>query len=308
MLKSLQDPQQVQRHLGRPAPPPVRRLAAVRPPAADPHRRHRPHVLLPRLRRQPDGLQRLPDDRARLPQPAARAEEARRADGGLRPAAHRDGEGRRRAPLRADRPPTPSYSWRWCTSSSRRDWPTHRPTCAASSRCGSPSPTSPRSTPREASGVPAEEIRRITREFAAADGAAAYGRVGLSTQGFGSLCQWALNLLNILTGNFDREGGMLFPEPAVDIVGQGDRGSRPLRRLAQPGARRAGVRRRAAGQHAARGDRDPRRGTDPRHAHRRRQPGALDPGRRRGSRARSTAWTSWRPSTSTSTRRPGTPT
>ncbi len=73
----------------------------------------------------------------------------------------------------------------------------------------------------EASGVPAEEIRRITREFAAADGAAAYGRVGLSTQGFGSLCQWALNLLNILTGNFDREGGMLFPEPAVDIVGKG---------------------------------------------------------------------------------------
>ncbi len=72
----------------------------------------------------------------------------------------------------------------------------------------------------EASGVPAEEIRRITREFAAADGAAAYGRVGLSTQGFGSLCQWALNLLNILTGNFDREGGMLFPEPAVDIVGK----------------------------------------------------------------------------------------
>ena len=72
----------------------------------------------------------------------------------------------------------------------------------------------------EASGVPAEEIRRITREFAAADGAAAYGRIGLSTQGFGSLCQWALNLLNILTGNFDREGGMLFPEPAVDIVGK----------------------------------------------------------------------------------------
>ena len=72
----------------------------------------------------------------------------------------------------------------------------------------------------EASGVPAEEIRRIAREFAAADGAAAYGRVGLSTQGFGSLCQWALNLLNILTGNFDREGGMLFPEPAVDIVGK----------------------------------------------------------------------------------------
>jgi anaerobic selenocysteine-containing dehydrogenase len=72
----------------------------------------------------------------------------------------------------------------------------------------------------EASGVPAEEIRRITREFAAADGAAAYGRLGLSTQGFGSVCQWAIQCLNILTGNFDREGGVLFPEPAVDIVGK----------------------------------------------------------------------------------------
>ena len=70
-----------------------------------------------------------------------------------------------------------------------------------------------------ASGVPADVIRRITREFAAADGAAAYGRLGLSTQGFGSICQWAIQCLNILTGNFDREGGVLFPEPAIDIVG-----------------------------------------------------------------------------------------
>jgi anaerobic selenocysteine-containing dehydrogenase len=71
-----------------------------------------------------------------------------------------------------------------------------------------------------ASGVPAETIRRLTREFASADAAAAYGRMGLSTQGFGSVCQWAINLLNILTGNFDREGGVLFPEPAVDTVGR----------------------------------------------------------------------------------------
>lgn len=70
------------------------------------------------------------------------------------------------------------------------------------------------------SGVPAEEIRRITREFAAADGAAAYGRLGVSTHGFGSICQWAIQCLNLLTGNFDRVGGVLFPEPAVDAVGR----------------------------------------------------------------------------------------
>ena len=71
-----------------------------------------------------------------------------------------------------------------------------------------------------ASGVPAETIRSLTRDFAAADAAAAYGRMGLSTQGFGSVCQWAINLLNLLTGNFDREGGVLFTEPAVDTVGR----------------------------------------------------------------------------------------
>ena len=62
--------------------------------------RHRPHVVLPGLRRQPDGLQRLPDDRPRLPQPAARAQRPRRPDGRVRPAPHRDREGRHRAPLR----------------------------------------------------------------------------------------------------------------------------------------------------------------------------------------------------------------
>ncbi|HEU4811733.1 MAG TPA: molybdopterin-dependent oxidoreductase [Nocardioides sp.] len=72
-----------------------------------------------------------------------------------------------------------------------------------------------------ASGVPAQVIRTITREFAAADGAAAYGRLGVSTTGFGSICQWAIQCLNLLTGNFDREGGVLFPEPAVDAVGRG---------------------------------------------------------------------------------------
>ncbi len=71
-----------------------------------------------------------------------------------------------------------------------------------------------------ASGVPADTIRSLTRDFAAADAAAAYGRMGLSTQGFGSVCQWAINLLNLLTGNFDREGGVLFTEPAVDTVGR----------------------------------------------------------------------------------------
>ncbi|GAA4095138.1 molybdopterin-dependent oxidoreductase [Nocardioides kongjuensis] len=73
----------------------------------------------------------------------------------------------------------------------------------------------------QASGVPADEIRRIARDFAAADGAAAYGRIGVSTQEFGTVCQWAVQVLNLVTGNLDREGGVLFTNPAIDAVGRG---------------------------------------------------------------------------------------
>ncbi len=69
--------------------------------------------------------------------------------------------------------------------------------------------------------VPADVIRRTARDFAGAGAAAAYGRLGVSTQAFGSLCQWAIHALNALTGNLDREGGVCFPTPAIDLVGRG---------------------------------------------------------------------------------------
>lgn len=70
-------------------------------------------------------------------------------------------------------------------------------------------------------GVPAAVIRHTLRDFAASGAAAAYGRVGVSTQSFGTLCQWAIHALNVLTGNLDREGGVMFTSPAVDMVGRG---------------------------------------------------------------------------------------
>ncbi|GAB2880129.1 molybdopterin-dependent oxidoreductase [Nocardioides pacificus] len=72
-----------------------------------------------------------------------------------------------------------------------------------------------------ASGVPAGEIRRIAREFAAAESAVAYGRIGVSTHAFGTVCQWAVQLLNLLTGNLDRVGGAMLTSPAIDAVGTG---------------------------------------------------------------------------------------
>lgn len=71
------------------------------------------------------------------------------------------------------------------------------------------------------SGVAAADIERIAHEFAAADGGVAYGRVGVSTHEFGSVCQWAVNLLNIVTGNLDSVGGAMFTSPAIDVVGTG---------------------------------------------------------------------------------------
>jgi anaerobic selenocysteine-containing dehydrogenase len=68
-------------------------------------------------------------------------------------------------------------------------------------------------------GVPAGTIRTLARELAAAPTSVAYGRVGVSTQEFGGLCCWLINVLNLLTGNFDRAGGAMFPGPAVDVVG-----------------------------------------------------------------------------------------
>ena len=55
-------------------------------------------------------------------------------------------------------------------------------------------------------------------DFSHADAAICYGRMGVSTQRYGALCQWAIQVLNILTGNLDREGGSMFTLPAVDQV------------------------------------------------------------------------------------------
>lgn len=67
-------------------------------------------------------------------------------------------------------------------------------------------------------GVPAEQIRQLARDFAAAESAVCYGRMGVSTQAFGSLCHWLIQLINLVTGNLDQPGGALCTTPAVDLV------------------------------------------------------------------------------------------
>lgn len=67
-------------------------------------------------------------------------------------------------------------------------------------------------------GIEADSIRRIAREFAGASSAVCYGRMGVSVQRFGGLCHWLINAINIITGNFDRAGGAMFTTPAFDLL------------------------------------------------------------------------------------------
>ena len=63
----------------------------------------------------------------------------------------------------------------------------------------------------ERCGVPAERIRRLARELAAAPTAVVYGRIGASTVAFGTITNWLVDVVNALTGNLDEPGGAMFP-------------------------------------------------------------------------------------------------
>ena len=63
--------------------------------------------------------------------------------------------------------------------------------------------------------IPAETIRRIAHDIADAPSAAVYGRIGLCNQEFGTLASWLIDVVNILTGNFDRPGGLMFGNPVA---------------------------------------------------------------------------------------------
>jgi anaerobic selenocysteine-containing dehydrogenase len=70
----------------------------------------------------------------------------------------------------------------------------------------------------ERTGVPAARIAALARELLDEPRALVYGRVGACTQEFGGLALWLIYCLNALTAHLDREGGMMFAEPAVDLT------------------------------------------------------------------------------------------
>ncbi len=63
--------------------------------------------------------------------------------------------------------------------------------------------------------IDAERIRGLARELATTPRAVVYGRIGTCNQEFGSLASWLVDVVNILSGHFDIEGGSMFPRAAA---------------------------------------------------------------------------------------------
>ncbi len=78
-------------------------------------------------------------------------------------------------------------------------------------------------------GIDAETTRREARALAGAAAAAVYGRVGNHTVEFGTATAWMAAVLNILTGNFDRPGGVMTSSPIASRVADGEPGGRGWR-------------------------------------------------------------------------------
>jgi anaerobic selenocysteine-containing dehydrogenase len=67
----------------------------------------------------------------------------------------------------------------------------------------------------DVTGVAAETTRDIARRLAAAPSACVYGRIGTTTQAFGTTASWLVDVVNIISGNLDKPGGAMFTKAAA---------------------------------------------------------------------------------------------
>jgi len=68
------------------------------------------------------------------------------------------------------------------------------------------------------SGIEAPALKTLVRDFCRAKSASCYGRIGVSTQQYGTLSQWLITVFNIVTGNLDTPGGTMFSKPALEVL------------------------------------------------------------------------------------------
>ena len=89
-------------------------------------------------------------------------------------------------------------------------------------------------------GVDAATTRRIAHELADAPTACVYGRIGTTTQEFGTLTSWLVDVINVCTGNLDRPGGAMFTKAAAGA--SNTRGTPRIGRALRLGRRTSRVR------------------------------------------------------------------
>lgn len=68
-----------------------------------------------------------------------------------------------------------------------------------------------------AAGIAPEDVAWLAERLCSGP-AALYGRMGIATQETGTLNAWLIALINIAAGQLDREGGLVFPAPAIDLT------------------------------------------------------------------------------------------
>jgi formate dehydrogenase len=67
------------------------------------------------------------------------------------------------------------------------------------------------------SGVPAEVVRTLARDLAAAERAVVYGRTGTCLGRYGTLTAFLIDVVTLVTGHLDRPGGGIFGESPLRI-------------------------------------------------------------------------------------------
>ncbi|MEM7102780.1 MAG: molybdopterin-dependent oxidoreductase [Bacteroidota bacterium] len=67
-------------------------------------------------------------------------------------------------------------------------------------------------------GISVDDMAHIVDDLSGHKHSVVYGRLGVNTQTYGTLCQWLIHCINILLGQLDVKGGLMFTLPAIDYV------------------------------------------------------------------------------------------
>ncbi len=81
----------------------------------------------------------------------------------------------------------------------------------------------------EVTRIPPDVLREMVRSFREADGAALYSSTGVNMGGNGALAFWIQETINAVSGNLDREGGLLVGRGILDFAKFGARSGFGLR-------------------------------------------------------------------------------